>query len=210
MNVYEVKKMLQHKPITDIPLRVVSYCRVSTKSLEQATSIENQVEHYRKKIQGIPAWTFVGEYVDNGISGTSVKARVQFNKMIEDAENGKFDLIVTKAVSRFARNTLDSLMYSRKLLEVGVASGLIRMASSIWTRTVSFVCRSSRHWRRMNPQKNRKPFALVSRKQSNAVRYLGLTTCSVFEKETESWRLTKAKPRLFESCLSCMPRINTA
>ena len=55
MNVYEVKKMLQHKPITDIPLRVVSYCRVSTKSLEQATSIENQVEHYRKKIQGIPA-----------------------------------------------------------------------------------------------------------------------------------------------------------
>lgn len=87
---------------------------------EQATSIENQVEHYRKKIQGIPAWTFVGEYVDNGISGTSVKARVQFNKMIEDAENGKFDLIVTKAVSRFARNTLDSLMYSRKLLEVGV------------------------------------------------------------------------------------------
>ena len=70
--------MFQHKPITDIPLRVVSYCRVSTKSLEQATSIENQVEHYRKKIQGIPAWTFVGEYVDNGISGTSVKARVQF------------------------------------------------------------------------------------------------------------------------------------
>ena len=106
MNVYEVKKVLQHKPITDIPLRVVSYCRVSTKSLEQATSIENQVEHYRKKIQGIPAWTFVGEYVDNGISGTSVKARVQFNKMIEDAENGMFDLIVTKAVSRFARNTL--------------------------------------------------------------------------------------------------------
>ena len=173
MNVYEVKKMLQHKPITDIPLRVVSYCRVSTKSLEQATSIENQVEHYRKKIQGIPAWMFVGEYVDNGISGTSVKARVQFNKMIEDAENGMFDLIVTKAVSRFARNTLDSLS-------------------------------------RMNPRKNRKPFALDNRKPSNAVRYLGLTTCSVFEKETESWRLTKVKPRSFESCLSCMPRINTA
>lgn len=120
MNVYEVRKMLQHKPITDIPLRVVSYCRVSTKSAEQATSIENQVEHYRKKIQSIPAWTFVGEYVDNGISGTSVKARVQFNRMVEDAQTGKFDLIVTKAVSRFARNTLDSLMFSRKLLEVGV------------------------------------------------------------------------------------------
>ena len=120
MNVYEVRSMLQHKPITDIPLRVVSYCRVSTKSAEQATSIENQVEHYRKKIQSIPAWTFVGEYVDNGISGTSVKARVQFNRMVEDAQTGKFDLIVTKAVSRFARNTLDSLMFSRKLLEVGV------------------------------------------------------------------------------------------
>ena len=120
MNVYEVRRMLQHKPITDIPLRVVSYCRVSTKSAEQATSIENQVEHYRKKIQSIPAWTFVGKYVDNGISGTSVKARVQFNRMVEDAQTGKFDLIVTKAVSRFARNTLDSLMFSRKLLEVGV------------------------------------------------------------------------------------------
>ena len=120
MNVYEVRRMLQHKPITDIPLRVVSYCRVSTKSAEQATSIENQVEHYRKKIQSIPAWTFVSEYVDNGISGTSVKARVQFNRMVEDAQTGKFDLIVTKAVSRFARNTLGSLMFSRKLLEVGV------------------------------------------------------------------------------------------
>lgn len=120
MDVYEVRKMLQYKPITDIPLRVVSYCRVSTKSAEQATSIENQVEHYRKKIQDVPAWTFVGEYVDNGISGTSVKARVQFNRMVQDATEGKFDLIVTKAVSRFARNTLDSLMFSRKLLEVGV------------------------------------------------------------------------------------------
>ncbi len=120
MDVYEVRKMLQYKPITDIPLRVVSYCRVSTKSAEQATSIENQVEHYRKKIQDVPAWTFMGEYVDNGISGTSVKARVQFNRMVQDATEGKFDLIVTKAVSRFARNTLDSLMFSRKLLEVGV------------------------------------------------------------------------------------------
>ena len=76
MNVYEVRRMLQHKPITDIPLRVVSYCRVSTKSAERATSIENRVEHYRKRIQSIPAWTFVGKYVDNGISGTTVKAGV--------------------------------------------------------------------------------------------------------------------------------------
>ena len=95
--------------------------------------------------------------------------------------------------------------------KVSVSSfvGYLKGRSS-WTRTAGFVCRFSRHWRRMNPRKNRKPFALDNRKPSNAVRYLGLTTCSVFEKETESWRLTKAKPRPFESCLSCMPRINTA
>lgn len=116
----EIEIVNSNEPDVICRLIAISYCRVSTKSAEQATSIENQVEHYRKKIQSIPAWTFVSEYVDNGISGTSVKARVQFNRMVEDAQTGKFDLIVTKAVSRFARNTLGSLMFSRKLLEVGV------------------------------------------------------------------------------------------
>ena len=116
----EIEIVNSNEPDVICRLIAISYCRVSTKSAEQATSIENQVEHYRKKIQSIPAWTFVSEYVDNGISGTSVKAIVQFNRMVEDAQTGKFDLIVTKAVSRFARNTLGSLMFSRKLLEVGV------------------------------------------------------------------------------------------
>ena len=116
----EIEIVNSNEPDVICRLIAISYCRVSTKSAEQATSIENQVEHYRKKIQSIPAWTFVSEYVDNGISGTSVKASVQFNRMVEDAQTGKFDLIVTKAVSRFARNTLGSLMFSRKLLEVGV------------------------------------------------------------------------------------------
>ena len=113
--------------------------------------------------------------------------------MIEDAENGKFDLIVTKAVSRFARNTLDSLMYSRKLPEVGGGiwfdtDGILNLDKDGELRLSIFSALAQDE-----SAKNRKPFALDDRKPSNAVRYLGLTTCSVFEKETKSWRLTKAK-----------------
>ena len=130
--------------------------------------------------------------------------------MIEDAENGMFDLIVTKAVSRFARNTLDSLMYSRKLFEVGVGiwfdtDGILNLDKDGELRLSIFSALAQDE-----SEKNRKPFALVSRKPSNAVRYLGLTTCLVFGKKTESWKLMKRKPRPFESCLNCMPRINTA
>lgn len=120
MNAYEIEDKLKTTKITDIPLRVAAYSRVSTDSLEQKTSIVNQTESHREFIEENPAWTFAGEYIDEGISGLSVKKRDEFNRMIRDAEEGKFDLIITKSVTRFARNTLDSLQFTRSLKACGV------------------------------------------------------------------------------------------
>ena len=111
---------------TAIPLnslqkrRVAAYARVSTDSDEQFTSYEAQVDYYTRFIQSKPEWEFVKVYTDEGISGTNTKHREGFKEMISDALAGKIDLIVTKSVSRFARNTVDSLVTIRKLKENGV------------------------------------------------------------------------------------------
>ena len=93
--------------------RVAAYARVSTDSDEQFTSFEAQVDYYTRYIAEHSEWLFVKVYADEGISGTSTKHRVGFNEMIEDALAGKIDLIVTKSISRFARNTIDTL-YSKE------------------------------------------------------------------------------------------------
>lgn len=100
--------------------RVAAYARVSTDSDEQFTSFEAQVDYYTKLIKERQDWLFVDVYTDEGISGTSTKHRAGFNKMIEDALDGKIDLIVTKSISRFARNTIDTLTTVRKLKEKGI------------------------------------------------------------------------------------------
>jgi DNA invertase Pin-like site-specific DNA recombinase len=100
--------------------RVAAYCRVSTDSDEQATSYETQVNHYTEFIKKNPAWKFAGIYADDGISGTNTKKRENFNRMIDDCMNGKIDLVITKSISRFARNTLDCLKYIRKLKDVNI------------------------------------------------------------------------------------------
>ena len=102
--------------------RVAGYARVSTDSDEQFTSYEAQVDYYTKYIQTNPDWEFVKVYTDEGISGLNTKNRDGFNAMIADALAGAIDLIVTKSVSRFARNTVDSLTTVRKLKEKGVES----------------------------------------------------------------------------------------
>lgn len=113
-------------PLNRLPLmvmqkrRVAGYARVSTDSDEQFTSYEAQVDYYTRFIQSNPDWEFVEVYTDEGISGTNTKHRDGFNRMIKDALDGKIDLIVTKSVSRFARNTVDSLVTIRKLKEHGV------------------------------------------------------------------------------------------
>ena len=100
--------------------RVAAYARVSTDKDEQQNSYEAQVDYYTAHIQGNPEWIFAGVYSDAGITGTSMKKRDGFNQMVADALAGKIDLILTKSVSRFARNTVDSLTTVRKLKEKGV------------------------------------------------------------------------------------------
>lgn len=101
-------------------LRVAPYCRVSTKKDDQLPSYESQIEYYTAKIAEQPEWTMVRLYADQGKSGTSTKKRKEFLKLIQDCKHGKIDLVITKSVSRFCRNTLDGLDYIRRLKRMGV------------------------------------------------------------------------------------------
>jgi site-specific DNA recombinase len=113
-------------PITQMPIhanhvkKVAAYARVSTNSDEQYTSYEAQVNFYKKYIQEKPDWEYTEVYADEGLSGTTTKKRAEFNRMIKDALNGKINLIITKSISRFARNTLDTISYVRKLKAKGI------------------------------------------------------------------------------------------
>ena len=102
-------------------LKVAAYCRVSTDSEEQASSYEVQVAHYTQFIQKNPEWELAGIYADDGITGTNTKKREEFNRMIEECMAGKIDMIITKSISRFARNTLDCLKYIRQLKDKNIA-----------------------------------------------------------------------------------------
>ena len=105
----------------DVPkLRVAAYCRVSTDSEEQATSYETQIEHYTEYINRNPEWVLAGIFADEGISGTNTKKREEFNRLIDECMAGKIDMVVTKSISRFARNTLDCLKYIRQLKEKNI------------------------------------------------------------------------------------------
>lgn len=101
-------------------LRVCAYARVSTDKDDQANSYESQVRYFTEYIKQHSDWTFAGIYADEGISGTNTKKRREFNRMITDAENGLIDLILTKEVSRFARNTVDTLSITRSLKKQGI------------------------------------------------------------------------------------------
>ena len=120
------------KPIAEkTKRRVAGYARVSTEHEEQATSYEAQMDYYTNYITSRDDWIFVGMYSDEGITATNTKRREGFNQMIEDALAGKIDLIITKSVSRFARNTVDSLTTVRELKEKGVE--IYFEKENIWT-----------------------------------------------------------------------------
>lgn len=101
-------------------IRVAAYCRVSTEIEDQLNSYENQVEYYTEYINENPDFVLVGIYGDEGKSATGNKWRKEFNKMIEDCRKGKIDMVITKSISRFARNTQDCLQFSRELKELGI------------------------------------------------------------------------------------------
>ena len=121
MDIYRVRNELSAgKSIYDLSLRVTFYARVSTGTDEQTHSLINQISYYSDFINGNNNWIYVEGYIDEALSGTSVAKRGSFLKMIEDAKLGKFDFIVTKEISRFSRNTLDSIKYTQELLAAGV------------------------------------------------------------------------------------------
>ena len=99
---------------------VAIYARVSTEHEAQLSALENQIDWYKPILATRPDWTLVKQYIDEGITGTSAEKRPQFMKMIRDAKAHKFNMIITREVSRFARNTVDTLQYTRMLKELGV------------------------------------------------------------------------------------------
>ena len=113
------------------PRRVVFYGRVSTEHEAQISALDNQMEWYQELAEKNPNWEVVGQYVDEGITGTQATKRPAFMRMIEEAEKGKFDLVVTREVCRFARNTVDTLSYTRKLSKLGVE--VYFASDNIWT-----------------------------------------------------------------------------
>ena len=120
MNIYYVREKLRSCSIYDIELNVAYYARVSTEKLEQQVSIKHQEEHFEELIHSNNRWKFAGSYIDDGISGMHADKREEFQRMLKDAKLGKIDMIITKEISRFARNTLDSIQYTRELLSYGV------------------------------------------------------------------------------------------
>src|SRR5690625_2040752 len=102
-------------------LRVAAYCRVSTETEEQNSSYEVQVAHYTEFIKKNTEWEFAGIFADDGISGTNTKKRDEFNRMIAECMDGNIDMVITKSISRFARNTLDCLQYIRQLKDKNIS-----------------------------------------------------------------------------------------
>ena len=121
MNYDEIlKSIMLGEKIYNLPLRVCYYCRVSTDSDVQLNSLDNQLEYYENYIKSKPKWIFSGGYIEEGKTGVRVDVRPSFKKMIHDAKHNKFDLIITKEVSRFARDLEDSIHYIRELKDSGV------------------------------------------------------------------------------------------
>ena len=113
------------------PRNIVFYGRVSTEHEAQLSALENQMQWYDDQLRYHPNWTVVGKYIDEGITGTQAKKRPAFLRMLEDARSGKFDLIVTREVCRFARNTVDTLVHTRELKNIGVEVYFVE--DNIWT-----------------------------------------------------------------------------
>lgn len=120
MDIYLIRQQLKSRTIYDLPLRVTFYARVSSESDEQLNSLDNQVSHFKELIHNQSNWTYVDGYIDEGLSAATTSKRENFHRMVEDGKAGAFDFIITKEISRFARNTLDSIQYTRELLNAGV------------------------------------------------------------------------------------------
>lgn len=209
MDIHEVRQMLRTKSIYDIPLRVTYYARVSSETDEQLNSLDNQVSYYEEFIKRNAKWSFVAGYVDEGISGISTKHRENFNRMIDDAADDNFDLVITKEISRFARNTLDSIQYTRQLLSCGV--GVFFQNDNINTFDEDSELRLS-IMSSIAQDELRKLSSRVKFGQQQAIKngvVIATAGFSGIGRRIKGSLLTKSKPLWCASCLSYTPRANT-
>ena len=190
MDLHTIRQELRTHAVYDIPLRVTYYARVSSESDEQLNSLGNQISYYEDLIRKNRAWTFVPGYIDEGLSGISTKKRENFNRMIDDAQADKFDLVITKEISRFARNTLDSIQYTRQLLSSGV--GVFFQNDNINTFDEDSELR----------------LTIMSSKPSSRVWCWATTEFSATARRTNGWPSTRGRPPWCGSCSSCTPPTN--
>ena len=130
------------------------YARVSTEHEAQINALENQLEWYKIECFRHSDWEIVEVYVDQGITGTQAQKRPEFLRMMEDARKGKFDLIITREVSRFARNTVDALSYTRQMKAMGVDVLFINDGINTVPMMANSDCRSCLPWHRMKAAKS--------------------------------------------------------
>lgn len=120
MDIHTVRQQMKRKSIYELPMRVTYYARVSSEKDEQLNSLGNQISYYEDFIKKNPNWIYIEGYIDEGLSAATTKKRENFHRMVDDGKAGVFDFIITKEISRFARNTLDSISFTRELLNAGV------------------------------------------------------------------------------------------
>ena len=176
--------------------RVAAYCRVSTDMEDQLHSLSAQIKYFTEYISNHEDYELTEVYYDEGITGTSTRKRDGFNRMIADCENGKIDLILTKEVSRFARNTVDTLNYTRKLSDLKI--GVIFMNDGIDTRDKDGELRLT-IMASIAHEESRKVSERVKWGSGEKWKKAGFTViqiCSALEPQMESWRLLPRKQRL--------------
>ena len=142
-------RRLVGKPLTITRKRVAAYVRVSTNAEEQLQSFKSQKEYYQDKISANKEWALVGIYADEGITGTKTTKRDEFLRMIDDCMNGLVDIVITKSVSRFSRNLVDVLSYTRMLKAKGVTVILRKKILKLPPWRVKCSYHFYQHWRRM-------------------------------------------------------------
>ena len=208
MDIHTIRQQLRTKSLYDIRLRVTYYARVSSESDEQLNSLGNQITYYEDLIRKNKAWTFVPGYIDEGISGISTKHRENFNLMIQNAAEDKFDLIITKEISRFARNTLDSIQYTRQLLDCGV--GVFFQNDNINTldedSELRLAIMSSIAQDELRKLSSRIKFG----RPSNPRSCWATTASSAIGRTTNAWSSTRTRPPWSGNCLSYTPPASTA
>ena len=179
MDIHAIRQTLRTKSLYDIPLWVTFYARASSESDEQRNSLGNQITYYEDLIKRNCSWLFIPGYIDEGLSGISTKKRENFNRMIDDAAQDRFDLVLTKKISRFARNTLDEDSELRLSIMSSIAQDELRKLFS------------------------RVKFGHQQAIKSNVV--LGNGPIFGYVKEGADWSLTKRKPSWFGNCSGSTP-----